>query len=62
MILYFNMILLKDGAENPIEFLAIHCGIVKPHVSLQSLDFIHVILVEDKAEEVQVLPYPFPIG
>ena len=56
------MILLIDGAKDPIKFLTIHCGIVKPQVSFQTLDFLHVILVEDKAKEVQVLPYPFPIG
>ena len=60
--LYFNMILLIDWAEDAIKFLAIHCSIIKPQVSFQTLDFLHVILVEDKAKEVQVLPYPFPIG
>ena len=47
-----------DGTEDPIQFLAVHGSIVEPHVPLQSLDLLHVFVVEGEAKQVEVLLYP----
>ena len=47
-----------DGTEDPIQFLAVHGGIVEPHFPLQSLDLLHVFVVEGEAKQVEVLLYP----
>ena len=60
--LYFKTFSFIDGAEDPVQFLAIHGGIVEPHVPLQSLDLLHIFSVEGEAKEVEVLPYPLPVG
>ena len=46
-----------DGTEDPIQFLAVHGGIVEPHFPLQSLDLLHVFVVEGEAKQVEVLLY-----
>ena len=51
-----------DWAEESKSLLAKLPRIVKPQVSVQSLDLGNVVIVEGEAKEVEVLLYPIPVG